>query len=554
MASISSYAHARVGLLGNPSDLYGGKGLGFAVEQLRATVTLADAPAIELPNDLLRAGWTQLAPVLAGAGIDANARPFVASCTSDIPFQAGLSGSSALLVAALTAWSRWFGLPLSPSRTAELAWRAENETLGIRAGALDRLVQAHGGLLAMDFAAPFAAGAVARLDPATLPPLLLAWHGVPSQSSGDVHAPIWARFQAGDHAVRRVMAALAHNAERGRAALERQDRAAFLACVDHNFDLRAEAFAIAPADRELVQLGRSLGAAAKFPGSGGAALFACRDDDQREAVDAACRQRGHTTLRPTVAPPTPRLRAIFLAAGFATRLHPLTLHRAKPLLEVGGAPMLTRILRQVERAGTVDDGVVVSNARFFADFTAWAEGTRARLPLQVVDDGATSDATRRGAVADLELALRHAPTAFAPDGYLVLACDNLFDFELDHLVGRFAASGRGQLVVREVPAPVPPGKYSEVLLDGERVVRFREKPLDPQGNLSAIAVYLLPRELPALVRTYLASGGNPDAPGHLLAWLSTRMPLDAVRLDGRFLDIGTPADLAAANRLQLPRV
>lgn len=558
MASISSHAHARVGLLGNPSDLYGGKGLGFAVAELRATVTLADAAAIALPNELLAAGWTQLQPRLAAAGIDAHARPFVATCASDIPFQAGLSGSSALLVAALRAWSRWYGLPLGPSQIAELAWRAENETLGIRAGALDRLVQAHGGLLAMDFAQPFADGAAERLDPALLPPLLLAWHGVPSQSSGDVHAPVWARFQAGDRAVRATMAELAQNAERGREALLAGDRAAFLACVDRNLALRAQVFAIAPADRDLVQLGRALGASAKFPGSGGAVLFACRDDAQRDAVEAACREHGHHTLRPTVAPPSPRLRAVFLAAGFATRLYPLTLHRAKPLLEVGGAPLLTRILRQVERAGAVEDGVVVSNARFHADFVAWAQGVGARLPLRVVDDGAMANETRLGAVRDLALALasasEHPPSALPPDGYLVLACDNFFEFDLGRLVAKFAAGGRGQLIVREVPQPVPPGKYSEVLLADDAVARFREKPQDPQSNLSAIAVYLLPRELPALVRSYLDGGGNPDAPGHLLAWLSTRLPLQATRLDGRWLDIGSAEDLAAANRLELPPV
>ena len=94
---------------------------------------------------------------------------------------------------------------------------------------------------------------------------------------------------------------------------------------------------------------------------------------------------------------------MFLAAGFATRLYPLTLHRAKPLLEVGGAPLLTRILRQVERAGAVEDGVVVSNARFHADFAAWAHGVGARLPLRVVDDGAQANETRLGAVMDGEL-------------------------------------------------------------------------------------------------------------------------------------------------------
>jgi glucose-1-phosphate thymidylyltransferase len=554
MASISSHAHARIGLLGNPSDLYGGRGLGFAVAELRATVTLAEAEANELPNDLLRAGWTVFAARLQQHGIDPKAQPFALTATSDIPFQAGLSGSSALLTAALRAWSRWFGLPLAPSAIAELAWHAENDVLHIRAGALDRLVQAHGGLLAMDFARPFADGAVQRLDPALLPPLLLAWHGVGSQSSGDVHAPIWARFQAGDRQVRDVMAQLAQNADDGRQALLAGDRAAFLRCVDRNFDLRAQVFAIAPADRALIELGRAHGAGSKFPGSGGAVLYACRDEAMRDALEASCRAHGHATLRPTVAPPSPRLCAVFLAAGFATRLYPLTLTRAKPLLPVGGQPLMTRILRQVERAGAVEKGIVVSNGRFAADFRSWASECGARLPLQIVDDGALTNETRLGAVRDLALALDQLPTDAAHDGFLVLACDNLFDFDLGRLVARFAADGRGQLVVRTVPEPVPAAKYSEVLLDGERVARFREKPQDPQSNLSAIAVYLLPRQLPALVRSYLADGGNPDAPGHLLAWLSTRMPLSATRLDGRWLDIGSAADLAAAATMELPRV
>ncbi|MBM4063450.1 MAG: hypothetical protein FJ265_20470, partial [Planctomycetes bacterium] len=258
MTVLTARAQARVGLLGNPSDIYGGRGLGFSVAELGAAVQLAAAPAVELPNALLQAGWQLATQELHGSGIDPAARPFALSFTSDIPFQGGLSGSSALLVAALRAWSRWFRLPLSPLRIAELAWRAENELLGIRAGPLDRLVQAHDGLLAMDFARPFVADAVQRLDPALLPPLLLAWHGEPGQSSGDVHAPIFARWQQGDAAVREVMAQLAANADAGKVALLAGDRATFLACVDRNFDLRARVFAITAADRALIELGRRL--------------------------------------------------------------------------------------------------------------------------------------------------------------------------------------------------------------------------------------------------------------------------------------------------------
>ena len=546
MTALTAHAYARVGLLGNPSDLYGGRGLGFAVRELTARVTLRESPEIAIDADILRAAWQAL-------GIDGSRRPFAITAETNIPFQAGLSGSSALMIAALRAWNAWFALGLSRTRIAELAWRAENEVLGIRAGPLDRLVQSHEGLIAMDFRAPFAEGSVERLDPALLPPLLLAWHGQPSVSSGDVHAPTFARYHAGDRAVRRVMEELACNATAGRAALEARDLSAFLAGVNRNFDLRSEIFDIAPADRALIALGRSLGAGAKFPGSGGAVLYACRDEAHRAKVDAACRAVGHATLAPTVAPPTPRLRAVFLAAGFATRLYPLTKDKAKPLLEVDGEPMMTRIARQVAGIPEAADGVVVANGRFHADFVAWQRGAASRVPLTIVNDGAMTNETRLGAVRDLALALDAASAREDGylDGYLVLACDNLFEFDLSRLVARFAGNGRAQLVVRTVPEPVPSGKYSEVLLDagGTRVTRFREKPQDPQSNLSAIAVYLLPRELPELVRAYLAAGGNPDAPGHFIAWLSERIPLDATPLDGRWIDIGSAEDLARAGEV-----
>jgi glucose-1-phosphate thymidylyltransferase len=193
--------------------------------------------------------------------------------------------------------------------------------------------------------------------------------------------------------------------------------------------------------------------------------------------------------------------------------------------------------------------VLVANARFHADFVAWERRASSRVPLTIVNDGAMTNETRLGAVRDLALALAAAPARDEIDGFLVLACDNLFEFDLARLVARFASNGRAQLVVRTVPEPVPSGKYSEVLLDpgGTRVTRFREKPQDPQSNLSAIAVYLLPRELPELVGVYLAGGGNPDAPGHFIAWLSERIPLDATPLDGRWIDIGSAEDLARAN-------
>lgn len=546
MTSIIATAQARVGLLGNPSDIYGGRGLGFSVAGMTASVRLEASPSRELPTELFQAAWSLMERELRAAGLDPEARPFVLSFESDIPFQGGLSGSSALIIAALRAWCRWFAMPLPARRIAELALEVEMDVLGIRAGALDRVVQAHDGLLAMDFARPFEPGAAERLDVGLLPPMLLAWHGVPGTSSGDVHGPVYARFEAGDDEVRSAMDELVRNADAGRDALLAGDHETFRACIDRNFELRSRVFPIADADRALVELGRGAGAACKLPGSGGCVLMVCRDEAHRDEVERACREAGFESLAPEVAPPAPQVRAVFLAAGFATRLYPLTETQAKPLLEVGGKPMLTRIIRQVAGSGAVVDGVVVTNGKFHGDFEAWDRSPRAPLPLTVVNDGAMTNETRLGAIRDLSLALERMPEPTGIDGYLVMACDNLFDFDLSRLVERFRVACTGQLIVRQVPNPVPSGRYSEVMLDGDRVARFREKPQEPESDLSAIAVYLLPRELPGLVRDYLSGEGNPDAPGHFLAWLSERLPLEATPLTGQWLDIGSVEDLEKA--------
>lgn len=299
MAKIRARAQARVGLLGNPSDLYEGRGLGFAIAELGVEVMLEDAAATALPNELFEAGWKLARPVLAQGGRDVEARPFALNYESNVPYQSGLSGSSALLIAALRAWSQWFETPLDPLRIAELAWRTEVDQLGILAGPLDRIVQARGGLLAMDFEHPFEPDSSVSLDPTLLPPMLIAWHGRSVVSSGDVHGPVFERWRSGDREVRDVMDAVAQNATEGREALETGNAVRFAACVDRNFDLRTRLFEVAPADRALIELGRSAGAAAKFPGSGGSVLFVCRDDAHLEELESLC-QQDYTTLRPTV--------------------------------------------------------------------------------------------------------------------------------------------------------------------------------------------------------------------------------------------------------------
>jgi glucose-1-phosphate thymidylyltransferase len=240
------------------------------------------------------------------------------------------------------------------------------------------------------------------------------------------------------------------------------------------------------------------------------------------------------------------MKAILLAAGFATRLHPLTLERAKPLLEVGGRPVLSRLLERVLELPGLDEVAVVANRRFFGQFEAWAGGLAAPVPLRLIDDGALDDAHRLGAVGDLALALGRLPDDGAP--LFVAAGDNLVEADLAAYARRYAgAPAHPLLIVRRIVGEVPVGRYSEVVLDERGHVRsFREKPPDPRSPLSAVGLYFFPPTVRRWTRRYLDEGGNPDAPGHFLEWLARREQLRAAPLEGEWHDIGNLQTLAAA--------
>jgi glucose-1-phosphate thymidylyltransferase len=238
------------------------------------------------------------------------------------------------------------------------------------------------------------------------------------------------------------------------------------------------------------------------------------------------------------------VRLVLLAAGFATRLHPLTLDRAKPLLEVGGRPILDHILDCALPLPGLRGLVLVTNARFACDFQAWLAARALLLPTTLIDDGATCEADRLGALADLALALEQVPRE---EECLVIAGDNLIQIDLAPYLERMRSEGAPVILCRRLEGHVPPGRYGELELDpAGRVTRFREKPPHPSSPWVSTGIYLFPAGLRDRLEDYLASGGHRDAPGHFLEWLAPRQPLYALPLRGRLFDIGTPESLAQA--------
>jgi glucuronokinase len=300
--SATGRAFARAGLLGNPSDAYAGKAIAFSVRNFSARVSIEPSNRSLIQNEgagpLLNAALTRYA-AFTGTTLE----PLRITVETDIPFQVGLAGSSAIVIAALRALAAAHGSELAPFDQAELALAVEAEDLGIAAGPMDRVVQAYEGLYLMDFRSERTPAAYTPLDPDTLPPMRIAWDPTGGAPSGSVHADTRERWQRGDPKLLRAMAKFSKLVDAGAKALMHRDFARLRSAVDDNFDQRCECFPVAERDREMVAIARARGAAAKQCGSGGACLAVLKSEEQASALEADYRRAGYETLCPIIEDP-----------------------------------------------------------------------------------------------------------------------------------------------------------------------------------------------------------------------------------------------------------
>jgi glucose-1-phosphate thymidylyltransferase len=242
------------------------------------------------------------------------------------------------------------------------------------------------------------------------------------------------------------------------------------------------------------------------------------------------------------------VKAVILAAGYATRLRPLTDDVPKHLLPVGGRPMLDWVLDRVREVEEVDEIHLVTNSRFAPEFAGWAE----EHGVVVHDDGTTSNEDRLGAVGDLRLVIDEA--GLEDDELLVLAGDNLFEMSLPRFVEWWRAKPQPASAVplHDVGDLKLATHYGIAETDDEdRIVRLVEKPSDPPSTLASTLIYLLPPEHVRLVGTYLDEGQSPDNAGSFLGWLVGREPVYGYRFEGSWYDIGDHGQLLEAdNRLR----
>ncbi len=232
------------------------------------------------------------------------------------------------------------------------------------------------------------------------------------------------------------------------------------------------------------------------------------------------------------------MKNIILAAGYATRLYPITENFPKPLLEIGGATILDRMLQDVDPVEEITEHILVSNHKFIGIFEKWAEEARTRYtkPITVIDDGSTDNDNRIGAVKDLTLALERCAV---DDDILVAAADNVLDFSLKGFVEYFRLKRTSLIMCHEEPSIPALQKTGVVCLDeNNKVLLMEEKPAEPKSHWAVPPFYIYRREDLPLIHGAVDAGCKYDAPGNLAHFLTTRTVLHAWPMAGHRYDIG----------------
>ena len=230
------------------------------------------------------------------------------------------------------------------------------------------------------------------------------------------------------------------------------------------------------------------------------------------------------------------MKSIIIAAGYATRLYPLTENFPKPLLDVAGKPILDWLIDDMSRTGLVDGYVIISNHKFASIFRKWAEG---RPSITILDDGTSSNETRLGAVKDIQFAIDQLQL---DDDMLVMAGDNLLDFSLVRFLEYAQEKGTTCIMRYYEPSEEKLHKTGVATVDGNGLIlEMEEKPAHPKSHWCCPPFYFYRRSDVPLVKVGIDSGCGVDAPGSFIAWLSAQTLVHAWEMPGKRYDIGNLA-------------
>lgn len=231
--------------------------------------------------------------------------------------------------------------------------------------------------------------------------------------------------------------------------------------------------------------------------------------------------------------------ALILAAGYATRLYPLTRDTPKPLLPVqGNRTILDLLIDRLEVLEEITEILIVTNDRFFLAFEQWHQQYSGQKPIRILNDGTSSPEGRLGAIGDIQFVIGREQLQ---EDLLVLAGDNVLGFGLEGYLNYFHKVDKDCILVRTVDDIEELQSVGVAELDAQRrVLSLEEKPQSPKTNIGVFALYIYKRSTLPLFSRYLADGGNPDAPSYFPEWLHSRQEMRAYYTEGTIDDVGTP--------------
>lgn len=231
------------------------------------------------------------------------------------------------------------------------------------------------------------------------------------------------------------------------------------------------------------------------------------------------------------------MKNIVIAAGYATRLYPLTENFPKPLLKVGERSILERMLDDIDTLPEIDSHIIVTNHRFAGIFKDWAKTVNYSKPVTIIDDGTISNETRLGAVRDLLLAINQCQI---DDDILVLAADNILEFSLRGFIDFFHDKGTSVIMCHNEPELKRLQRTGVIAVDdGMKVLEMQEKPEKPVSNWAVPPFYIYSKSDLPLIRDCMNHGCGFDAPGNLAHYLAEASILHAWPMPAGRFDIGS---------------
>lgn len=215
------------------------------------------------------------------------------------------------------------------------------------------------------------------------------------------------------------------------------------------------------------------------------------------------------------------IKALVLAAGYATRLFPITKYIPKPLLPINGKPMIEYILDKLCIVDEIDEIFIVTNKKFYPHFKIWYERIEAAevydKKILIIDDNTTQDGKKLGAIGDMKLVISKEKIR---DNLLIVGGDNLFEFNMIDFINYFSEKNKNLIALHDIKDKEAVKRFSIVELNPEnKLINFEEKPKNPKTTLIAICLYIFRKETLNRIDEYLKKGNNPDAPGYLIEWL-----------------------------------